>query len=178
MCRDELVWRSQANLLLSQCHLEQLLKTISAGQEKAKPMSSQSLRAGVVTEGDIPTYTPITPGYSGTQNQDPHTREKFARPPTSPLPGSPLGMVAELMRCLQRALVLAQRGRMWVLLQNICRSLWNSIHCLLAFLPPTKAEESPPDRAAGVYNLSSFVNLFLSLSLSEVVVSQWLQSTG
>ena len=146
MCSDELVWRAQANLLLTQCLLNQLLKKFRAEDEEEEEEEeegrgvqtvSHSLRAGLIMEGDIPTYPPVTPGYSvtlGGTKPDPLTGEKFTRPPNPGLPRCPLEVVRELMRCLQRAVVLAGRGRQWLVLQNSCRCLWNAIHCLLSFL--------------------------------------------
>ena len=94
--------------------------------------------------GAIPTYPPVTPGYSHKEreNQNPHFQgepEKTAGPPSAPL--TPLQQLGELMRCLQCAVVLAHRGRLWVLLQNTCRELWNAINCLITSVP-SSAQQS------------------------------------
>jgi hypothetical protein len=39
--------------------------------------------------------------------------------------------VQTIMRHLQRAMVLATRGKHWTLLQNAARALWNTINTLL-----------------------------------------------
>ena len=137
---DELVWRAQSNLILSQCHLHQLLKTLGAvGGENHAPDHTPRSTPGVTITGGIPTYPPVTPGcprdHSGCGNLGKSQLE-------------------EMMRCLQRAVVLAQRGRLWVLLQNTCRCLWNSLHCLLSHLPPHQQTLSDSNRGS-VYLLIS-----------------------
>ena len=145
MCSDELTWRAQANLLLSQCFLEQLLKKLriedGEGDEgKGAQIVPHSLRTGVIMEGDVPTYPPVTPEYpgvTGVGKQDPLTGEGFTRPPSPALPRSSMEILCEMMRCLQRAVVLGARGMVWGVLQNACRCLWNTIHCLVASLAPS-----------------------------------------
>lgn len=44
--------------------------------------------------------------------------------------------VQVIMRHLQRAVVLASRGRHWTLLQNTARALWNTIHTLIQVSSP------------------------------------------
>ena len=154
VCSDEVVWRAQANLLLAQCLLNQLLKKFRAEDEKEEEevegrgvqTVSHSLRAGLIMEGDIPTYPPVTPGYSvtlGGTKPDPLTGEKFTRPPSPGLPRCPLEVLRELTRCLQRAVVLAGRGRQWLVLQNSCRCLWNTIHCLVSYLTSGERTNTP-----------------------------------
>ena len=135
LCSGELVWRSQANLQLAQCHLDHLLTHRREGEREEEGRTENYCAPlegdGVIHEGRIPTYLPVIPGSSqgarGTENQDSQSHDKT---PGSPSP--PLRELAEMMSCLQRAVVLASRGRQWIQLQNAFRGLWNAIHTLLA----------------------------------------------
>ena len=144
---DELPWRAQANLYLAQCYLDQLLNHLQRrrggtgeGVGRGRGEDEWQLEgADTLINRVIPTYPPVTPGYNLERrerleaiNVTPqiHVKTEKIPQPTS----SPLQQLAETMCCLQRAVVLAGRGRLWVLLQNTCRELWNVINCLVTSL--------------------------------------------
>ena len=149
MLADELPWRAQANIYLAQCHLDQLLSHLQrrgGGREEEAVEGGGDDSSTVLLEGAdsminriIPTYSPVTPGYNLDKNEKSETRnptpqiriklEKISQPPSSLLQ-----RLEEMMCCLQRAMELSRRGRLWVLLQNACRELWNVIDCLVTSL--------------------------------------------
>lgn len=75
------------------------------------------------------------------------------QPSGNPMQTLILTDIRQLMACHMRAAVLAERGRLWTLLQNVARSLWNAINSLTL-----AASELSKDRSnwltAAVYGLA------------------------
>lgn len=159
---DELPWRSQANIYLTQCHLHQLLK-IEEDRGSHRMSSLGGAGGGMIDRADIvPTYPPVTPGYNIThRDRDNNIQDGSLGGLNSPqTPQSSLGKLTELMCCIQRAVVLAQRGRLWVLVQNACRCLWNAINALVSSLPTEQEHQiSPGDNTS--HTDSKYINILI-----------------
>ena len=72
VCSEELPWRSQANLILSTCHLDVLLGRLPVDQANAllephlqRPHGLTFDAAGVIIDGVLPIHPPMVAGTRG-----------------------------------------------------------------------------------------------------------------
>jgi hypothetical protein len=73
------------------------------------------------------------------------------------------------MACHKRAAVLAQRGKLWTLLQNVARSIWNAINSLTLVISEQNKEKSDWWTAA-VYGLACNALYTVGVGLVELLV--------
>lgn len=72
------------------------------------------------------------------------------------------------MACHQRAAVLAERGQLWILLQNIARSLWNAINSLAVTVSRFNKETREGTMAA-IYGLALRPLYFVASGLVDLL---------
>ncbi len=72
------------------------------------------------------------------------------------------------MGCHQRAAVLADRGQLWILLQNVARSLWNAINSLAITVSRFNKETREATMAA-IYGLAARPLYFVAVGLVELL---------
>lgn len=79
-----------------------------------------------------------------------------------------LSDIRHVMDCHVRAAVLAERGRLWTLLQNVARSLWNAISSLVLALAWFSGERRDAILSA-VYGMACKPLYFVADGLVEVL---------
>ena len=79
-----------------------------------------------------------------------------------------LSDIRHVMTCHQRAAVLAQRGCLWILLQNVAHSLWNSINSL-AIIVSRFNKDTRNTTMAAIYGLASKPLYFVADGLAELL---------
>ena len=79
-----------------------------------------------------------------------------------------LSDIRHVMDCHVRAAVLAERGRLWTLLQNVARSLWNVISSLVFTLAWFSGERKDAILSA-VYSMACKPLYFVASGLVEVL---------
>ena len=77
--------------------------------------------------------------------------------------------VYQIMKNLQRAVVLAWRGKHWTLLQNVARTLWNTVQTLLQACSSKLEPQRKDPVLAAVYGLSLKPLYFASRGLVELL---------
>lgn len=76
--------------------------------------------------------------------------------------------VRQMMACFQRAAVLSERGKLWILLQNTARSLWNAVNSLLLAISRF-GRELRERIAAAIYGLACKPLYFVADGLVELL---------
>ena len=79
-----------------------------------------------------------------------------------------LSDIRQVMGCYQRAAVLAERGRLWILLQNVARSLWNAVNSLAITVSRFNKETREMTMAA-IYGLALKPLYFVADGLVELL---------
>ena len=82
----------------------------------------------------------------------------------------PQAEVCQLLSHLQRAVVLAHRGKNWTLLQNACRVLWNAITSLVNASGRVDGGERDEQGGQVVYGLACNPLYFAASGLTELLL--------
>lgn len=73
-----------------------------------------------------------------------------------------------MMACYQRAAVLTERGKLWTMLQNVARSLWNAINTLLLAVSRL-SREAREFKTAIIYGLACKPLYFVAEALTVLL---------